>query len=66
MARWTSSIAPVLRCQLVLEFSVAILTRMTGQRSRAEINAKEVRSEVAYGGTGTSRLDPILARCNEK
>ena len=40
--------------------SVAILTTITGQRSRAEMNAKDVLSEVAYGATGTSVLDPML------
>ena len=51
MARWTSSIAPVLRCQHVLTPLNAIPTTMTGQRSRAEMKAKDKRSEVAYGAT---------------
>ena len=51
MARWTSSIAPVLRCQHVLTPTKAILTTMTGQRSRAEMKANDDRSEVAYGAT---------------
>ena len=51
MARWTSSIAPVLRCQHVLTSHEAIITTMTGQRSRAEIKAKDDRSAVAYGAT---------------
>ena len=61
MARWTSSIAPVLRGQLVSMLSAVIITTMTGQRSRAEMKAKDFLSEVAYGATGTSTLDPILA-----
>ena len=51
IARWTSSIAPVLRCQHVLTPPRAVLTTIIGQRSRAEIKAKDVRSEVAYGAT---------------
>ena len=35
------------------------LTKMTGQRSRAEMKANDVRSEVAYGAIGASGLDPI-------
>ena len=38
---------------------IAILTTMTGQRSRAEMKAKEVRSEVAYGATGVSIPDTM-------
>ncbi len=41
--------------------SVAILTTMIGQRSRAEMKANDALSEVAYGATGTSILDPMLA-----
>ena len=62
MARWTSSIAPVLRGQFVSMLSVAILTTMIGQRSRAEMKANDVLSEVTYGATGTSTLDPMLAK----
>ena len=51
IARWTSSIAPVLYCQHVLTAPKAKLTTMTGHRFRAEIKAKDKRSEVAYGGT---------------
>ena len=61
MVRWTSSIAPVLRGQLVSTLWVARLTTMTGQRSRAEMKAKDVLSEVVYGSAGASALDPMLA-----
>ena len=36
---------------------------MTGQRSRAEMKAKDVLSEVTYGATGTSTLDTMSAVC---
>lgn len=61
MARWMSSIAPVFRGQLVPTLTVAIVTTMTGQRSLAEIKAKDVLSEVAYGATGISTLDSMMA-----
>lgn len=56
-----SSIAPVLGDQLAPIVSVAIPTTMTGQRSRAEMKAKDVLSDVAYGATGISILDPMSA-----
>lgn len=61
MARWTSSIAPVLRGQLAPMLSVVIFTTMTGQRSRAEMKAKDVLSEVAYRATGSSTQEPMFA-----
>ena len=59
IARWTSSIAFVLRCQLFITPSRAILTRISGHRSRAEMKAKDERSEVEYGAIMT--FDTILA-----
>ena len=44
-ARWTSSIAPVYDVREV-PLEGKILTNITGQRSRAEMYAKEVLSEV--------------------
>ena len=61
MVRWTSSIAPVLGGQLVLTVYVTIATRIIGQRSRAEMKAKDVLSEVAYGATGISTPNAMNA-----
>ena len=51
--------APVFRCQLVSTLYLAKLTTMTGQRSRAEMKAKDVWSEVEYGLTGIATLDTM-------